>query len=257
MAERTGEDWRPPLFKRVQSRSDSFLAGVRRVFDLQAASIWIDAAPVLKTAAGAVLDVGCGSQPYRRLLPAGAAYTGIDTADVKLHFGYEMPDTLYYAGDSWPVAGNSSTMVLCTETLEHVSNLAGFLSEAHRVLKTGGTLFLTVPFAARWHFIPYDYWRFTPSCLKLILERAGFRNISVYARGDELTVACYKLMALPLSLLFGKSPNFLSNCLSRLLGLALSPLLCLCAIIGNISLRASKGGDDCLGYTVLAEKSEE
>jgi SAM-dependent methyltransferase len=257
MCERTEEEWRPALFHRVESHRERFLAAARRLLDLQAASIWSDIAPVLKTASGAVLDVGCGAQPYRCLLPEGITYTGIDIVDVKQRFGYEMPDTLYYRGDSWPIANLSFSMILCTETLEHVSNPSFFLSEAYRVLNPGGTLVLTVPFAARWHFIPYDYWRFTPSSLKHFLEQAGFRNVAVYARGDALTVACHKMMALPLSLLFRKSSGPISNCIFRLLGIALLPLLGFFAIIGHVSLRTTRGGDDCLGYTVFAEKGDE
>ena len=64
--------------------------------------------------------------------------------------------------------------VLATETLEHVSRPVRFLAEARRCLSPGGRLMLTVPFAARWHYIPHDYWRFTPSGLRQLLTDAGF-----------------------------------------------------------------------------------
>jgi hypothetical protein len=34
-----------------------------------------------------------------------ATYLGIDTDAAKAHFGYEMPNTTYFSGDVWPVAG--------------------------------------------------------------------------------------------------------------------------------------------------------
>ena len=37
-------------------------------------------------------------------------------------------------------------------------------------------ILLTVPFAARWHFVPYDYWRFTPSSFRYLLETTGFSD---------------------------------------------------------------------------------
>ena len=116
-------------------------------------------------------------------------------------------------------------------------------------------MLLTVPFAARWHYIPYDYWRFTPSSLKSLLAEAGFRNVAIYARGNEITVACYKVIALMLPLLMpqGKSP--LVTVALRLLGLVLAPLFLILAAVGNLSLRG-KGGDDCIGYTLLAQRSE-
>src|SRR5205823_816394 len=98
---------------------------------------------------GTLLDVGCGAQPYRPLLSAEVVYIGLDTADAKGHFGYETPDTRYYAGDTWPVADEEADTVLCTETLEHVREPRPFLAEAYRCLRPGGSLLLTVPFAAR------------------------------------------------------------------------------------------------------------
>jgi hypothetical protein len=112
---------------------------------------------------------------------------------------------------------------------------------------------LTVPFAARWHFIPYDYWRFTPSSLKELLTTAGFRKIEVFARGNEVTVACYKAMALLLPLLIPQGKKALTAVLFRIIAVPFLPWLLLLAGVGNLSLRG-KGGDDCLGYTVLAEK---
>ena len=112
-----------------------------------------------------------------------------------------MPDTTYFSGDHWPVENATVNVVLCTETLEHVLETRRFLGEAARCLAPGGTLLLTIPFAARWHFIPYDYWRFTPSSLNHLLTTTGFHSTRVYARGNACTVACYKVMTLLLLLL--------------------------------------------------------
>jgi SAM-dependent methyltransferase len=183
-------------------------------------------------------------------------YIGLDTVDAKSHFGYDAPDTLYLSGDSWPVETGSIDVLLCTETLEHVPDSARFLAEASRCICDGGRLILTVPFAARWHFIPYDYWRFTPSGLEWLLENAGFAAIRVFARGNALTVACYKSMALILPMLFPREASIALSWMLRLFGLILSPLLLLLALVANLSLRGA-GGDDCLGYTVLATRSSQ
>jgi SAM-dependent methyltransferase len=141
--------------------------------------------------------------------------------------------------------------VLATETLEHVSDPEEFVREALRVLRPGGNLVLTVPFAARWHFIPYDYWRFTPAGFQRLLSKAGFTNVKVYARGNAVTVAAYKNLALLAALLLPQSSSRLKNLLLRVAGIVTLPLFLLFALVGNISLR-SRGGDDCLGYTVFA-----
>ena len=167
LAYSTAERWRPPVFRPSISFWQRLGNRIRRFFDLQAGSIWNDLATELPTLRGKVLDVGCGAQPFRGLLSLQASYFGLDTVDAKEHFGYEMPDTLYYAGNIWPVTDESYDVVVCTETLEHVVDPSTFVGEMHRCLRPGGRLLLTVPFAARWHFIPYDYWRFTPSGLSV------------------------------------------------------------------------------------------
>ncbi len=247
-AERTGseEGWRPIACTN--------LTLVRRFFDLQSGTVWRDLANELSQVHGTLVDAGCGAQPYRRLLPRDVTYVGIDTSEALEVFGYHTPDTRYYDGLHWPVDDRSTDVVLATETLEHVKEPSRFLDEAFRCLRDGGRLILTVPFAARWHFIPADYWRFTPSGLSHLLDRAGFGEIVVHARGNALTVACYKFMAICTKFIMPQEKSRLRSALFRLIGLALLPSFVAAAVLGNLSLRC-EGGDDCLGYTALARKN--
>jgi len=153
---RSDERWQPPSFADTASRRGRVLSRVRRLLDLQAASIWRDLKSPLKGATGTVLDVGAGAQPYRPLVNPQARYRAIDTADARERFGYEVPGTDYFTGDEWPAADNSVDHLLATETLEHIADPDAFLAQARRVLRDGGQLILTVPFAARWHYIPHE-----------------------------------------------------------------------------------------------------
>jgi SAM-dependent methyltransferase len=246
---RSEEGFKPPLFKpnlTLRSRLENRL---RRFLDLQAGSAWSDLRRELATAEGSLLDIGCGAQIYRGLIPPTVRYRGIDTTDARAHFGYEVPDTQYFAGDDWGVEDNGFDVALCTEVLEHIVDPPAFLARAHRCLRPGGRLVMTVPFAARWHFIPYDYWRFTPSSLNLLLTSAGFADVRVQARGNPLTVACYKAMALHLALLFGGD----AVTVKRVIGVLTLPVLAMLACVANLSLQAD-WGDDCLGYTVTAKR---
>jgi SAM-dependent methyltransferase len=240
-----GERWRPvPCVD---------LSPFRRFFDLQAGSIWSDLSTLLPASRGTLVDVGCGAQPYRRLVANGTEYIGIDTIEAKEAFGYETPGVRYYDGFTWPLNDASADVVVATETLEHVPDPQHFANEAARVLRSGGSVILTAPFAARWHFIPHDYWRFTPSGFRSVLEAAGFTDIRVYARGNAVTVASYKVLALLAALLLPQSDSPRTNLLLRLAGLPFVPLFLMLAVAGNLSLR-SRDGDDCLGYTVVANK---
>jgi SAM-dependent methyltransferase len=257
MTRRTGEAWRPRAFTQpAKDAHRTAAAALRRFLDLQAGSGWRDLSLLLPACEGVVLDVGCGAQPYRGLLGPRAKYLGIDTSQARANFDYEVPDTLYFDGDRWPVEDASVDVVLCTETLEHVPATEAFLDEMGRVLRAGGTVILTVPFSARFHYIPHDYWRFTPTSLKMIFDQHGFGDVAVYARGNAVTVACYKAMALMLPLLFPTARSAFARLALRGLGLLLSPALVTLAGIANLSFFFGDG-DDCLGYTLVARRLDE
>lgn len=226
------------------------MATARRFFDLQAGSLWRDLSGALATVRGTLVDVGCGAQPYRRLLPSHTEYIGLDTERAYADFGYAIPGVRLIREDGrWPVEDAQADVVLATETLEHVADPPAFLAEAHRCLRPGGRLVLTVPFAARWHYIPNDYWRFTPSGLRILLARAGFVQVVVQARGNERTVACYKVLALLLPTALPQDAT--GSVRITPLALVLAPLAVALAALANLSLRGAPG-DDCLGYTVYA-----
>jgi SAM-dependent methyltransferase len=229
LALRETESWRPPALR------DPTL--LRRLGDLQLASIWRDLRPLLAHETGRVLDVGCGEQPYRSLLTRASSYQGLDIADADERFGYARTDTLYVNGYPWPVPDGSVDLALCTEVLEHVLEPALLLSEVQRCLRPGGRLLMTVPFAARWHFVPYDYWRFTPSAITHLLRDAGFVNVKIYGRGNPVTVAAQKVLALIAPLGSLRVP--------------LVPIAAAAALVGHWSLKRD-WGEDCLGYTVVA-----
>jgi SAM-dependent methyltransferase len=245
--------WPPPPLTQDEQGLRRWLGKLRRFFDLQAGSIWNDVAAELPASAGKVVDVGCGAQPYRTLLPAGTTYVGLDIATAEQQFGYAMPGTILFDGGRWPAETHDADVVLCTEVMEHVLDPRALLAEAFAALRLGGRLLLTVPFAARWHFVPNDYWRFTPSALTYLLEQAGFADVMVVARGNETTVACYKVMALFLPHLLPQGLPPAKAWLHRLAALPTVPFFVALAVAANLSLRGP-GGDDCLGYTVTARK---
>ena len=126
---------------------------------------------------GAVLDVGCGSQPYRRLLGAATKVTGLDLDTPANRSGNKRIDVFYDGGD-FPCADASYDGVLCNQVLEHVFEPDRFLAEVVRVLAPGGALVLSVPFFWPEHERPHDSQRFTSHGLAHRFEQAGLEVIA-------------------------------------------------------------------------------
>lgn len=119
---------------------------------------------------GRILDAGCGTQPYRRLLREASQVVGVDLSRTE----GRRPDVLF-DGHRLPFRDGSFDGVLCNQVLEHVFTPEQFLRELLRVLAPGGRLVLTVPFAWGEHEQPHDAARYTSFGLRDLLERAGFR----------------------------------------------------------------------------------
>lgn len=130
-------------------------------------------APALQ---GKVLDVGCGTKPYRDLFP-DSDYVGIEVNRVSKYGSARHPD-VYFDGRNFPIADGSVDSVLCSQVLEHVFEPAQFLGEIHRVLRPGGRLLLTVPFVWDEHEQPFDYGRYTSFGLEYLMSKAGFRQLA-------------------------------------------------------------------------------
>jgi ubiquinone/menaquinone biosynthesis C-methylase UbiE len=104
-----------------------------------------------------VLDVGCGTLPYKNYSGSNWNWVGLDIetnpfAKVKV----STTDKI------WDITSDTFDLVLCTEVLEHSKFPESILSEIHRVLKSEGTLILTTPFIYPIHGAPNDFRRFTP-----------------------------------------------------------------------------------------------
>ena len=123
-----------------------------------------------------VLDAGAARAPYRDLF----AHARYETADFLAVKGkkYVKPDYVCDLAEI-PVDDARFDHVVLTQVLEHVPEPARVLTELHRVLKPGGTLWLTAPFFYAEHERPYDFFRYTQFGLRRLLEGAGFEVLEL------------------------------------------------------------------------------
>ncbi|MEJ0024616.1 MAG: methyltransferase domain-containing protein [Rhizomicrobium sp.] len=122
---------------------------------------------------GRLLDLGCGRKPYRPLFANVSEYVGVDV-EVSGHETKRMEVDVYYDGKTLPFPDDHFDGIFSSEVFEHVFNLPAILNELHRVLRPGGIMLITVPFAVEEHEVPYDFGRYSSFGLKHILETAGF-----------------------------------------------------------------------------------
>ena len=97
-----------------------------------------------------VLDLGCGAGRFiAALQDAGADPVGVEIAEAALERARRnVPGAELHAlaaDGAIPLEDASVDLVWCSEVLEHVPDTAGLLSEARRVLRTGGRLLVTTP----------------------------------------------------------------------------------------------------------------
>jgi len=154
-----------------------------------------------------VLDIGCGAGEFSAaLLEAGAAPVAVDVAGEALRRASEripgLDARLWAAGEALPVHDNAVDTVWAGEVVEHVVDVAPWLSELRRVLRPRGTLLLSTPhhgpakliglalsprrFAE--HFEPRaDHVRFfSPRTLRTLLDDLGFDVRELHTRRSTI-----------------------------------------------------------------------
>ena len=81
---------------------------------------------------------------------------------------------------------------ILTQTLLLIYNVRSAIIHAHRILRPGGVLLVTVPVISRIVHVKSDYWRFTvASCSELFGEVFGEDQITVRSYGNVLSAVAF------------------------------------------------------------------
>jgi SAM-dependent methyltransferase len=194
---------------------------------------------------GNVLDIGCGTKPYKDLFNT-VSYTGIDTDTSGHNHEFSSVD-VFYDGTFLPFPNNKFDSIVCFEVMEVVFNPDLLLSEANRILRNGGKALFTVPFVWDEHEQPFDYARYSSYGLKYLFEKHGF------------TVLESKKYLCDLRLFFLLLNAYIYKVLRRLIPFKISyvlilPLTSINNIIGHIAFLLPRNEDLYFGNIFLLEK---
>ncbi|NTV51742.1 MAG: methyltransferase domain-containing protein [Candidatus Firestonebacteria bacterium] len=168
------------------------LAGVKAWFwpNADRRERWVRAQLAQLPAGSKLLDVGAGEQPYRRYCPQ-VRYFAQDSGEYRpgtqgLQIAGWQYGRLDYRGNAWEISEKKAFFdaLLCTEVLEHIPYPNETLIEFGRLLKPGGTLLLTVPYAALPHMQPQFFFSgFSQEYFRYFLTQAGFAVEEISSNG--------------------------------------------------------------------------
>jgi SAM-dependent methyltransferase len=128
---------------------------------------------------GRLIDIGCGTKPYARLLSSFVSeHVGVDHVGT---FHNKNRVDLWGTAYEIPVENGSFDSALCTAVLEHLEEPQAALRECYRVLKKEAFAIYSVPFIWHLHEEPRDFYRFTKYGLSYLFESAGFTIVEMKA----------------------------------------------------------------------------
>jgi len=184
-----------------------------------------------------LVDFGCGDMPYRSVIePHVGIYLGVDlemNPKADHHIGFDSKTTL---------PDNYCDIILSNQVLEHVDTPSGYLQEALRILKPGGSIILTTHGYWYYHPTPNDYWRWTSAGLRKTVEDESFKVTSFFG---IMGLAASGLQLLQ-DAIINKLPKFLRPPFAFIMQLKIM-------LFNKINSQTQRDRDASL-YIVLAQK---
>lgn len=125
---------------------------------------WIEETLKKIPAGSTILDAGAGECQFKKycdhlkyIAQDFAQYDG--TGEIGLQTGTWDNSKLDIVSDilAIPLPENAVDAIMCTEVLEHIPDTISAIKEFARLIKPGGYLLITAPFASFTHFAPYHF----------------------------------------------------------------------------------------------------
>ena len=151
---------------------------------------------------------------------------------------------------SIPIESDYFDAVMCIEVFEHLPNPIEALLELNRVLKPGGKLILTAPFASLTHYSPYHYATgFNKYFYEYHLKKIDHESIRIEANGNY-----FEFLAQEVRRINTVSQKYSGKKTNLLVKLGINIVL----YFLNSSSLNDKGSDEILnfGYNVVSTKSK-
>jgi ubiquinone/menaquinone biosynthesis C-methylase UbiE len=154
-----------------------------------------------------ILDAGAGPQGYRSKCTHlkyvsqdfcefdGKAVAGLDKNSTFDTSNIDIVSDII----NIPVEDESFDNILCTEVLEHIKHPELAIKEFARIIRGGGMLILTAPFASYTHMAPYHYVSgFDKYWYMEILPQYGFEIVEIIPNGNYFDMIAEDLRRIPI-----------------------------------------------------------
>ena len=146
-----------------------------------------------------------------------------------------------------PVENSSFDAVLCSEVFEHIPDAVAALNEFSRILKPGGILIITAPFASLTHFAPYHFCGYNKYWYQHHLTKLGFDIETLNHNGSWFSFIAQELRRTRFM-----GATYSSKILGSITRVAVIPIIVLLSLLS----RRDRGSHEalCFNYMVRAIK---